>query len=43
MFKIIGAAILIGVSNLIPGISGATTAVLTNQYNRLVSEVSLYR
>ena len=40
MFKIIGAAILIGVSNLIPGISGATI-VLTNQYNRLVSEVSL--
>lgn len=40
MFKIIGAGALIGVANLIPGISGATLAVLTNQYERIISELS---
>lgn len=41
MFKVILAGSLIGVANLIPGISGATLAVLTNQYERIISELSI--
>ena len=40
MFKIGFSGALIGVANLIPGVSGATLAVLTNQYERIISELS---
>ena len=36
MFKIIISGILIGIANIIPGVSGATLAVLTNQYERIM-------
>ena len=37
MFKIIISGILIGIANIIPGVSGATLAVLTNQYERIMA------
>ena len=40
MFKIIVSGMLIGIANIIPGVSGATLAVLTNQYNRIMSTIS---
>ena len=40
MFKIIISGMLIGVANIIPGVSGATLAVLTNQYSRIMSVIS---
>ncbi len=40
MFKIGFSGVLIGVANLIPGVSGATLAVLTNQYERIISQLS---
>ena len=40
MFKVIVSGMLIGVANIIPGVSGATLAVLTNQYNRIMSVIS---
>ena len=40
MFKLIVSGMLIGIANIIPGISGATLAVITNQYQRIVTNVS---
>lgn len=37
MFKTIVSGILIGFANIIPGVSGATLAVLTNQYERIMA------
>ncbi|MEK9727595.1 MAG: DUF368 domain-containing protein [Candidatus Margulisiibacteriota bacterium] len=37
MFKIIISGVLIGIANIIPGVSGATLAVLTNQYERIMA------
>ncbi len=39
MFKVIISGILIGIANIIPGVSGATLAVLTNQYNRIMAVI----
>ena len=36
MFKILMSGMLIGIANIIPGISGATLAVITNQYQRIM-------
>jgi putative membrane protein len=38
MFKVLCSGVGIGVANLIPGVSGATIAVLTNQYGRIINE-----
>ena len=40
MFKIVISGMLIGIANIIPGVSGATLAVLTNQYTRIMSVIS---
>ena len=40
MFKVILSGILIGIANIIPGVSGATLAVLTNQYNKIMTVCS---
>ena len=40
MFNVIISGMLIGIANIIPGVSGATLAVLTNQYNRIMSVIS---
>ena len=37
MFSIVSAGVLIGIANIIPGISGATVAVITNQYERIMT------
>ena len=36
MFKILMSGMLIGIASIIPGISGATLAVITNQYQRII-------
>jgi putative membrane protein len=38
MFKPLLAGICIGLANLVPGISGASVAVITNQYARIMSQ-----
>ena len=38
MYKALISGALIGIANLIPGISGATIAVMTNQYKRIMNE-----
>lgn len=39
--KVFLSAVLIGAANLIPGLSGATMAVITNQYHSLIQQCSL--
>ena len=39
MFKSIGCGGLIGIANIVPGISGATLAVITNQYQRIIKNI----
>ena len=39
MFKQILAGMAIGVANLIPGVSGSTLAVLTNQYAKIMHQI----
>tara|TARA_Y100001935_G_scaffold255367_1_gene267988 strand:+ start:5249 stop:6040 length:792 start_codon:yes stop_codon:yes gene_type:complete len=40
MFKLVVSGMLIGIANIIPGVSGATLAVITNQYQRLITNVA---
>ena len=40
MFSIVISGMLIGIANIIPGISGATVALITNQYQRLMTNVA---
>ena len=38
MYKVAACGMLIGIANLIPGVSGATMAVITNQYKKIIDE-----
>jgi putative membrane protein len=40
MFKVLVSGFLIGVANIIPGISGATIAVMTRQYTPIMTQLS---
>ena len=40
MFKIVVSGMLIGIANIIPGVSGATLAVITNQYQRIMTNAA---
>ena len=40
MFKLVVSGMLIGIANIIPGVSGATLAVITNQYQRIMTNAA---
>tara|TARA_A100001015_G_C15001048_1_gene718520 strand:- start:728 stop:1528 length:801 start_codon:yes stop_codon:yes gene_type:complete len=40
MFSTLVSGVLIGIANIIPGVSGATMAVITNHYGRLIQQLA---